>query len=344
MHILTDLKAFHPDPSRPLILGLGNFDGLHVGHQALLHSVVEKAKKMQGIAAILTFREHPQQILHPQSKPPLLITGNYKLFLLQTFGIELCFWLPFTETFSKMEPHEFVEKILVHQLQVKDVCLGYNAHFGHDRKGDVSAMRRLALQYEFQFEEIAPVKAAGDFVSSSRLRALVEAGDLDQVETCLGRSLSILGHVQKGSGRGKTLGFPTANMEISSEIMPPQGVYPVALRRLALERKTLGEAGVEEFFVRDQGPWLQGILNYGQRPTFQSGRCEKPVAEVFIFDFKGDLYGQSLEVVFYPRLRPEMKFEDADALKRQIEKDIAHAKSFFATLPKENRVHERSCE
>jgi riboflavin kinase/FMN adenylyltransferase len=336
MQVLTDLKSFRPDPNHPLVLGLGNFDGLHQGHQKLLKHVLEKARQLKGISAVLTFREHPQHVLHPKAKQPLLTPGEYKLVLLCEAGIEFCLWLPFTQEFSKIEPESFVKEILVNKLHVKEVCLGYNARFGHDRRGDASLVRKLAVQYGFEFEEIPPVQMAGDFVSSSRIRRLVAEGDLEQASACLGHPFTVLGKVVGGAGRGKGLGFPTANLEISNEVMPPEGVYPVEIRRLELSKILLEKTSIQDFRVSSKGPRLFGVLNYGCRPTFktQGQGAAESVAEVFILDFAGELYGEFLEVVFHPRLRTEMAFENPELLKNQIQKDIEKTRAYFGSLKK----------
>jgi len=336
MLVLRNLDSYQPNPARPLILGLGNFDGVHLGHQKLLSGVCETARQHKGMPAILTFQEHPQKILHPGSKPELLMSGDYKLFLLKEIGIELCFWLSFTEAFSKISAVEFVEDILVKKLQVKEVFLGYNAHFGHGRQGDAQLMRKLAAQFGFGFEEIEPVSVSGDFVSSTRIRKLVTEGHLDQASECLGHSFGFFGTVVKGSGRGEKLGYPTANLEVSSDVLPPYGVYPVKLRVLELEWAPPKGAPKQDFVVQDKGPWLTGIMNYGFRPTFEGGggTSGKGIPEVFIFDLKEHLYGKTVEVLLHPRLRLEKKFESVEALKMQIAKDVEQAKLYFEGAPK----------
>ncbi len=332
MLILRDVDAFQPEPARPLILALGNFDGIHLGHARILKRVVLEARKKKGRAAILTFQEHPQQILNPGSRPPLLTSPDYKLFLLSELGMEVCFLLPFTKKFSKFEPTVFAEKILAGKLKVKKICLGYNAHFGHDRKGDAGLMKKLAEKFGFEFEEIPPVKAAGDFVSSTRIRKLLEEGDLKKAALCLGRPHSILAKVVRGEGRGRALGFPTANLKLDSDVMPPKGVYPVKVRLMEFKNKTAKDGKSCEFRGQAQGPWLKGVLNYGVRPTFKGAAA--PTAEVFILDFDGDLYGKQLEVNFYPKIRSEKKFSNIQALTRQIDRDILKARQSFKNMKK----------
>lgn len=330
MFLITDTRDFSPKPRAPLVVGLGNFDGMHLGHQALLKRVVEKARKTHGKAALFTFREHPQGILHPE-KPLELLTGlEQRLSLFEQYGIDLCFLKTFTLRFSTMEAEDFVRKIILQKLGTREICLGTNAHFGHDRKGNASFMRLLAERWGFRFEEIPPVKRGGEFVSSSRIRKLIKGGHLGEAADCLGRPFGIFAAVVPGSGRGKQLGFPTANLDTGNAVLPPCGVYPVSLRRLKIQQEAGRKRGTQEFHASCPGKWLWGILNYGHRPTFRKG-TPKPVAEVFIFDFKGDLYGKMLEVVFYPRLREEETFPNREVLKHQITQDILRARDYFRT-------------
>lgn len=322
MQILSDFKQYQSD-GRPLILALGNFDGVHLGHQELLSRVTRSAKASGGTPAVLTFREHPQHILHPSSKPPLLTSLEHRLFLLAESGIELCFLMSFTPEFSRLDPSVFVRDILAGRLGAREIYLGHNARFGKNREGNADLMRSLSRECGFQFHQLEPVQAFGDTVSSSRIRTLVREGRLDEVELCLGRKFSVFGKVVKGAGRGSKIGFPTANLDVESEILPPLGVYPVEVRELELENPA-GEAGAP-FKVQKAGPWQAGILNYGYRPTFDEAE-KKAVPEVYLLDFKGDLYEKTLEIRFRPKLRSEMTFSSVDALKNQIQSDILRAR------------------
>ncbi|MBI3312668.1 MAG: bifunctional riboflavin kinase/FAD synthetase [Candidatus Omnitrophica bacterium] len=314
MLLITDFQDFIPNPRKPLVLGLGNFDGVHLGHQALIQRVIQKAKKIHGQAALFTFRNHPQSVLHPQKPLELLTTAEHKLFLFKHYGAPLCFWQTFNRRFSKIEAEDFVKKILFQKLKVSEICLGSSAHFGHNRKGNAAFMRLLSHRLGFKFEEIPPIQKGGDIVSSSRIRRLVKSGHLEEAKDCLGRPFSIFAKVIRGKGRGKKLGFPTANLETRNSVLPPGGVYPVKLRLIQRNQKP--------------GKWLSGVLNYGIRPTFKKDGFKR-VAEIFVLDFKGNLYGKTLEVVFYPKLRDEKRFAGPQVLKHQIGRDIAQAKKFF---------------
>ncbi len=316
MQILTDIREYKPDPRRPLFLGIGNFDGLHLGHQALLARVLSEARAHRGIPAILTFRTHPQHVLHPDQKPSLLMPPDYKRILLERSGIDLCFEIEFTPAFSQIDAVAFVRDWLCAKLQVREVCMGYNARFGQGRKGDGALMALVSREMGFAFCRIPPVHAAGSSVSSSRIRELVRNGKLAEAGACLGRPYSLMAEVIPGAGRGKDLGFPTANLKDTGTVLPPCGVYTAWSR------------------ILPSGPWLKSVLNLGFRPTFNEN-IAKPSLEVFILTHSGDdIYGKSLEVIFGDYLRPEKAFPDAASLARQIQKDAAKARKSLGTGPK----------
>lgn len=313
MQIFTKVESFSPDAKAPLILGLGNFDGVHLGHRKLLGRVLEEARVRKGRAAVFTFQKHPQEVLHPENRPLLLTSPDHKLQIFEELGIEACFFIPFTPEFSRIEPEAFVRDLLKKKLGVEKVFLGTSARFGRDRRGDSGLMAHLAGECGFEFEEIPPVEAEGGVVSSSRIRQLILKGKLEEAGACLGRPFSILTQVIRGEGRGKSIGYPTANLERDSFALPPQGVYPAR--------------------VRINGDCLPAVLNYGCRPTFKSGE-KTPVLEVFILDFTGDLYGKTLEVTFFPRLREERVFEGPEALKKQISQDVDASRRYLGSLLK----------
>ena len=327
MKVWTRLDHYPRDVAAPLILALGNFDGVHAGHRKILARAVERAKKLQGNPAIFTFSEHPQKVLHHGHQPSLLTSPQHRLLLFQELGIEVSFLLPFTMDFSKIDAETFVAQWLVEKLRVKEIHLGYNAHFGFDRRGDGKLMKDLARKLGFQFEEAEPVKINGEFVSSSLIRKKIQEGDLVKAGQLLGRPFSIFASVVRGKGRGKTLGFPTANLRPHSEILPPRGVYPVEVRERAFHLKPGEFKDAFDLVVERPGKWHQGVLNYGNRPTFESG--DSLVPEVFIFDYSGDLYGKTLEVLFHPRLREEKAFKSSADLVAAIHEDIAKTKRYF---------------
>jgi riboflavin kinase/FMN adenylyltransferase len=333
MEILTHLKRYPIEQSRPLILALGNFDGLHLGHQQILRNVVDHAKKINGVPAVLTFFEHPQRILHPSKEPPLLTSLQHRLFLFQEMGIQICFLLHFTVPFSKTSPEKFVEDCLKRSLGVSEVHLGYNGHFGFDRRGDSSLMKNLSKRLGFKFCETEPVKVGGQFVSSTLIREAVREGDLTQARRFLGRPFSIFASVVRGKGRGRRLGYPTANLRPRSEILPPRGVYPVEIREKLYHLKPTSETFEFEFVLENSGEWRHGVLNYGVRPTLE-GATADPIPEVFILNYSGDLYGKTVEVVFHPRLREEKRFVDSNELVQAITEDVNHTQHYFHSVSK----------
>lgn len=313
MQIIRDPFHYQTRTIKPLVLTLGNFDGVHLGHQKILKRVVESAKILNGVPAVFTFSNHPQSVLRPDLTPPAPIYSlEQKLFLLKQLGIEICFLITFSKDFAAVEAEDFVSRILIEKLCMKKMCLGYNAHFGRQRKGNPALMKTLTSQLGFEFEEIGPVAVLEQGVSSSRVRVLLQDARLEEVKACLGRPYGVFGKVVKGDGRGKTLGFPTANLDTGFECLLPAGVYPVE--------------GVE-WNTQASGRHLKGVLNYGQRPTF-GGKGPK-LMEAHFFDYQDDLYGKNLEIIFHPKLRPEKQFQNPEALKKQMENDVQIARRFF---------------
>lgn len=331
MRVWTRLEKYRANSRRPLVLALGNFDGVHLGHQRILRTVVERAREQKGLAAVFTFLQHPQRVLHHSQDPPLLSSPQHRLLLFHELGVEVCFLLHFTLRFSQTSPTDFVVDWLVKRLRVKEVHLGYNAHFGCGRKGDSVLMKELAQRHNFGFFEAESVQVNGEFVSSSLIRRLVASGDLIRVRQLLGRPFSIFATVVRGKHRGRVLGFPTANLKLHSEILPPHGVYPVEVRQSRFHLRPIVPRNEFEFVQEKAGCWRQGILNYGVRPTFESSFAP-PVPEVHLFDFEGNLYGETIEVLFHPGLREEKRFRDAAEFRQAVQEDIAVAREYFLSI------------
>lgn len=328
MEVWTQLEGYQFERRGPLILALGNFDGVHLGHQQVLRGVVAQAKTQHGVAGLLTFYEHPQRVLHGFKEPKLLTSPQHRLLFFDDLGLEVCFVLHFTVPFSKRSAEEFVEQDLVGKLGVAEVHMGANARFGSGRRGDGGLMQSLSETSGFRFVAERPVEIGSEFVSSSQIRRKVAEGNLEAAEKFLGRPFSIFASVVRGSGRGRKLGFPTANLQPHSEILPPRGVYPVRIRQNSFHLKPLvGRNGFR--FERDAASrWYEGVLNYGYRPTFGGPSCDQ-VAEVFLFGFDGDLYGKTVEVVFYPKIRDEQTFQSVDELLQAVRKDVREAERYF---------------
>ena len=325
MEIITDIEHYRKEKHPKLVLALGNFDGIHLGHLGILKKVSERAREMGGTSAVFTFKEHPQRVLRRKEGPAILTSLVHKLHLLKQ-AVDLCFLIDFTIELSKKSPEEFVEKILVESLGAKEICLGFNARFGHGRSGDSRLMKQLAPKYGFTFHETPPFHIKGKVVSSSLIRSLIQEGNLKEANELLGRPYSFFGTVVSGTGRGKGLGFPTANLDAHSEALPPEGVYAVWIN--LWECQLVGEGtGTLELRERVIRSGLKGLLNYGRKPTF--GAVSKPVPEVHILDFSEDLIDQTVEVVVGDRLRLEETFANQEALKSQIRRDVEAGQKWF---------------
>lgn len=329
MEIITDLGGLKNSSFQNLVLAVGNFDGVHLGHQALLGQIQKKALELGARAAVFTFREHPQRVLHAKEEPPILTSLIHKLVLLQRAGLDLCILADFTEPFSQMSPEDFVKNILLDTLGAREICMGSGARFGRGRSGDRTLVERLAGQYGFHFFEAPAVTVQGAVISSTLIRNLIRDGKLTEAGGLLGRPYSFFGTVTTGDGRGRTIGFPTVNLDPHSEVMPPEGVYAVWFEVLDLEwvqvtsHKSVLKEGLKT--VR-----RQAVLNYGRRPTFGDGG--KAIPEAHILDFDGNLDGKTVEVTFGPRLRSEQRFSSAETLKRQIQEDIRAARKSFQLI------------
>lgn len=302
MRVVKNTLSFKKNSRRPLVLALGNFDGIHRGHQSLLNYVVAQSKKLGGQPAVFTFQEHPQHILHPTHAPENLQSFGQKMSFFKSLGIQVCFVQKFDSAFSKLSAEHFVEKVLVRQLGVREICLGYNARFGRGRSGDADLLRKLGKKLGFEVFQAEPVVWRGSPVSSTATREAVRQGKMDLAAGLLGRSWSLEGRVIRGDGRGKKIGFPTANLDAGSFVCPAQGVYAACVR-VASGKKNYPAA-----------------VNVGTRPSF--GEKKTIRIEAHLLNFKADLYGKKIEIFFVKKLRSEKKFASADLLGKQIKKDI----------------------
>jgi riboflavin kinase/FMN adenylyltransferase len=306
MRIIRGIKNTTEKFPNP-VLTLGNFDGVHLGHQAIFKKVVERAKKIAGTAMAFTFEPHPLKVLAPDRSPRLLNTFHGKMKLFETSGIQVVICADFTREFAQQDPGDFARRILAEKIGVKEVYVGYDYAFGKGREGSIDSLKEMGAALGFAVGAVDAVQVGGVVVSSSLVRDLVSSGRLDEVYPYLGRYYAIEGNVVHGDSRGHALGFPTANIHTANELLPAFGVY--AVRVLA------------------GGHHLEGVASIGIRPTFGSG----PVSiEVFLFNYEGDLYGKHLEVAFLKWLRGEQKFSDADALVRQMHRDVEQAKEVLA--------------
>ncbi|MBI1912054.1 MAG: bifunctional riboflavin kinase/FAD synthetase [Deltaproteobacteria bacterium] len=285
------------------VLTLGNFDGLHLGHRKIIKKVAERAKELKTKSVVFTFDPHPLKVVAPHKSPPLILDSEEKAKLISEFGIDYLIFAKFTKEFASTHPRQFVENVLVKGLSVKEVWVGHDFSFGHGKAGNVDYLRHLGEELGFKVFVMPAFKKSGAIVSSSRIRELVKTGNVRGAATLLGRNFKIKGKVVRGKDIGKEIGFPTANLKVSSEIIPENGVY-VAYASVA-------------------GKSHPAVLNIGTAPTF--GGKERCV-EVHILDFKNNIYGKKMEVSFVKRLRSEKTFKSKEALVTQIRKDTEKAR------------------
>jgi riboflavin kinase/FMN adenylyltransferase len=309
-----DVIHFPEDP-RPVrwvhpVLALGNFDGVHRGHRKILDRVSRVATERGATSVVMTFDPHPPRVVRPDKAPPLLMTKGQKLEAIADASVQGAAIVRFTPELSHWEPETFVRVVLVEWLHVAEVWVGANFLFGHDRAGNFSMLRVLGARYGFKAEKIDPVRYKDFVVSSTRVRRLVSEGRVDEAGALLGHEYFIDGTVMRGDQRGRTLGFPTANLCTENELLPPHGVYATTAR--------IGQ------IVHPS------VTNVGTRPTVDaSGRT---VVETHIFNLDRDLYGQSIRVGFVQRLRDERAFESLDLLRAQIDADCQRARVLFNRL------------
>lgn len=290
----------------PIFLAIGVFDGVHLGHHAVISTSAEHSRAANGTPVIVTFDPHPEKVLRPEAAPHLLTATQHKIALIRNLGVEHLLIVNFDKKFAATEPEEFVQQLVQHAKSLSEICVGHEWEFGKNRRGNLELLKNLGAALNFNVVGIPPVRVNGELVSSTSIRKAVEAGDLAKAKAMLGRDYTILGTVVRGDNLGKKIGFPTANLSAHNEQFPPNGVY-------------FAEATL-------QGQAYQGVINLGYRPTVSSEH--ERVLEIYLFEFDGDIYGEDLEVRFIRYLRPEKKFESVDALVRQIENDVAQARNF----------------
>ncbi|OGW79602.1 MAG: riboflavin biosynthesis protein RibF [Omnitrophica bacterium RIFCSPLOWO2_12_FULL_44_17] len=330
MKIITDLSHYRKMEYPNLVLALGNFDGFHRGHQEIVRFVTDEARKIKGTAAVLTFKQHPRRVLAHGDAPTILTSMMHKLYLLHQASIELCFLLDFSAEFARTGADEFVRHVLMGSLGVKEVCLGFNAHFGNDRRGNAAFMKPYAAKGDFKFHEIKSVMVGSEVASSTLIRKVIQQGDLGKAQMLLGKPYSFFGEAVSGHGRGKMLGYPTANLDTHSETMPPEGIYAVWIRVIDCEMVE-SSAGWHDFRVNKTGKLLSGVMYYGKCPTFE--KDGKPVPEVHILDYHDELKGALVEVTVGACIRGERTFTDQESLCEQIEKDVTIAKKWLDEHP-----------
>ncbi len=310
MTVISDLQHIEDILKNP-VLTIGNFDGVHKGHLALFEKVKEKAKAIKGTSSVMTFDPHPTRIMKPGNGPQLLTPTQQKLKLMEKAGIDVIFCIPFTKQFASISARDFVKKILVEKIGIKEIVVGYDYSFGSGREGNIELLKQLGKDFGFAVNVVKPIHVNHTLVSSTSIRELVQEGNLSEAERLLGRRYQICGIVVKGKNRGgRLLGFPTANLKLIDELTPKPGVYAV------------------EVLIGDQ--IYKGLTNIGYNPTFHNNQFS---VETHILDFSENLLGKTVQIDFIERLRDEKTFESIEELGEQISKDITRARKIFESSP-----------
>lgn len=309
MRILRDLPSFPPE-LRPSVAALGAFDGIHLAHAKILDTAVERARALGVSAVACTFDPHPTVVLRPALSPAPIGTLDENLARIAERGLDATLVIPFTVDFSRMEAESFVDEVLVKTLGVREVVVGFNHTFGRGARGTATLLRDLGARGGFVTHVLPPLQVNGLTVSSSAIREALRDGDVDLARAFLGRPYSVTGTVQRGAGRGRTLGFPTANLRPDRPLVLAAGVYAAR--------------------ARWDGRRAEAVVNLGYRPTFEEAQYW---VEAYLFDFAGDLYGRTLTLDFLCRIRAEMKFAGVEALKAQVHSDMAEARRLLRAQP-----------
>jgi len=302
MQLVRGIHNIRPEDNG-CVLTIGNFDGVHKGHQRVISALVSKAKALNCIAAVLVFEPQPQELFAPDKAPARLCRLRDKYSLLAELGVQRLICVNFTRKFANQSAEQFIEHLLVEKLGIKHLIVGDDFHFGKNRVGDFTMLTQAGKKFGFAVSDTASCKMANCRVSSTAIRQALEKDNLVDVENMLGRPYSIIGKVFHGDKRGRQLGFPTANVLIKGRKSPLRGVFAVK--------------------IKTNNGTFNGVANIGARPTVQGMRQQ---LEVHIFNFDTDLYGQCIEVIIKKKLRQVMKFADLSALTAQIKLDCQQAK------------------
>ncbi|MBM4306861.1 MAG: bifunctional riboflavin kinase/FAD synthetase [Deltaproteobacteria bacterium] len=290
-------------PFRNPVVTLGNFDGIHLGHQRIFEKLKEEARKFAGESVVVTFEPHPLKILSPEQCPPLLTPFKKKMMLMEKVGVEKVLCIQFTKAFSEISAVEFVKNVLVEKVEAKKIIVGYNYRFGRGKSGNAESLKETCLHFGIEVEIMEALTVDDTIVSSSKIREFIRAGQVERASKLLGRGYPVMGQVVEGTKRGHALGFPTANLKITEELYPKPGVYAV---------------NVEWHEQR----W-KGLANIGFNPTFDGKTL---TLEVHILNFDREIYGDEIQVSFVKRIRDEIRFHSQQELIEQIQKDIEWVK------------------
>ena len=303
---LDDIVEF----GRETVVTFGVFDGIHLGHQTVINTLLKRAAHDNLMSVLVGFYPHPLAFLAPERCPPILTALSKRIEILQQFGIDEIVMLSFDAQIASMSPESFVECVLLEKCRARHVVVGYACQFGKDRAGNAERLVELSQGYPFDVSIVPPTEVEGAPVHSTRIREALAQGDLEQSSRLLGRPYSLIGTVVHGDGRGREIGFPTANIETQNQVYPPNGVYAI---RAKLEER-----------------WLDGVLNIGIRPTFSGVNIQ---VEGHFFNFDETIYGKPVEIFFVEKIRSERKFPNPEFLIQQIQRDIAAATEILASAP-----------
>jgi riboflavin kinase / FMN adenylyltransferase len=298
-----------PPLPRGSTVTVGSFDGVHLGHQAVLHEIARRATAQGRASVLVTFEPHPLEVVNPQAAPPLLTTDTERREMLAQLPLDYVLFLRFDRRLASFTPEEFVDRVLLDRCQMRELVIGHDHGFGRGRSGDVDTLRRLGTERGFDVDVVDVVDSGEQHVSSSRIRRAVAGGDLATAARMLGRPYQVSGQVTPGERRGRLLGVPTINLSTlpPQKLLPPDGVYAVR--------------------VEWRGGRLDGMMNQGPKPTFADGRR---TLEAHLFDFEGDLYGEWVRIEWVERLRDIERFPSVEVLKRQLDDDRIRARAALA--------------
>jgi riboflavin kinase/FMN adenylyltransferase len=310
MKIIKDLREIKRDEKS--VITLGTFDGLHLGHQQIVDKVIQKSRKSGGRSFLITFDPHPRKVIPGRNDVKILSTLDEKEVILEQLGLENLFVINFTTEFSKQSPEEFVKKYLVDGIGLQEIVIGHDHHFGKERDGDFELLQNLGRKFNFAVTLIPEFSFEGETVSSTKIRKALLAGDVLKAGKMLGRNYSFKGNIVRGDGRGRKLGFPTANLSVDNEdkLIPAKGIYAA------------------ECIVESEKHF--GLLSLGSRPTFHNDGDVIP--EFYIFDFDRDIYDKIMHVNLVQRIRNEEKYDSVDELIIQMKKDEVKGKEILSKL------------
>ncbi|NLN93576.1 MAG: bifunctional riboflavin kinase/FAD synthetase [Candidatus Hydrogenedens sp.] len=308
MHIIADARTTSEQFSR-LVLAVGCFDGVHLGHREIISALVEEAEKMKGVPAVMTLEPHPRQFFAPDTAPDILTPNPVKCRLLAELGVQVLYFLPFDAHTASLTPGQFVEEILLKRCHIKGIIAGHDFAFGKAAAGNFDFLQEAGKKHGFLARQVPPLIVQRQRISSTLIREKILQGQLDSLPSFLGRHYSICGVVQSGRGIGRTLGFPTVNLDPCDCVIPAHGVYAARVRL-------------------DKREFLSAV-NIGIAPTIQH---DKPMIEAHLLDFSEDIVGAEIEVIFCKRMRGEERFDSHEALIDAIARDVAVVREYFAAL------------